>query len=326
MVPIDALITLLMCLDSFSICKSLSLIPACVYLNMYTHFPPLPYSYTFNAIFICMFCVLFYIYNHFFSYKFNRHVCHGAYWYTHNLVHIRILWFLLHFHFCNSCVCVRQLVYALPSSIFILISCHIHMDIFWDCCVMTPYILYQWRIHVKNWKINRDLTNIKINYNSKLYPSHKQWNVRIPKLIYYYAFVWCSIPHLFVNLQMRMSTSLQHSCVRGLLQECHLIQSGASGLPYYCTPLVCISVVIELLAVWWHNKPKTKKNQRMRMSTSKQHSTNIHVSEVHCRSAVQFSQALPGFLVVNKEARKRLTGEHTLPVCISVHYLCASLL
>jgi len=38
------------------------------------------------------------------------------------------------------------------------------------------------------------------------------------------------------------------------------IRSGASGLPYYCAPLVCISVVIELLAVWRHNKPKTKKN------------------------------------------------------------------
>ena len=34
---------------------------------------------------------------------------------------------------------------------------------------------------------------------------------------------------------------------------------GASGLPYYCAPLVCVSDVIELLAVWRHNKPKTKK-------------------------------------------------------------------
>ena len=49
----------------------------------------------------------------------------------------------------------------------------------------------------------------------------------------------------------------KHSCVQGPLQECRSIQSGASGLPY-CAPLVCISVVIELLAVWWHNKPKTK--------------------------------------------------------------------
>ena len=39
------------------------------------------------------------------------------------------------------------------------------------------------------------------------------------------------------------------------------IRSGASGLPYYCAPFVCISIVIGLLAVWRHNKPKTK-NQK----------------------------------------------------------------
>jgi len=33
-------------------------------------------------------------------------------------------------------------------------------------------------------------------------------------------------------------------------KKCHSIRSGASGLPYYCTPLVCISAVIGLLAVW----------------------------------------------------------------------------
>jgi len=56
-----------------------------------------------------------------------------------------------------------------------------------------------------------------------------------------------------------MSTSKQHSCVRGPLQECCSIQSGAFGLPYYCAPLVCVSEVIELLPVCRHNKPKTKK-------------------------------------------------------------------
>jgi len=39
------------------------------------------------------------------------------------------------------------------------------------------------------------------------------------------------------------------------LRECRSIRSGASGLPYYCAPLVCVSEVIELLAVWRHNKP-----------------------------------------------------------------------
>jgi len=80
------------------------------------------------------------------------------------------------------------------------------------------------------------------------------------------TFVFCSIPRLFVYLQMRLSTSKQHSCVRGLLREYCSNQSGASGLPYYCTPLVCISAVIGLLAVWRHNKPKTK-NQKPKDAT-----------------------------------------------------------
>jgi len=50
----------------FSTFILISLIPAYVYLNVYTHFPPLPYSYTFIAIFISMFCVLFSTYNHLF--------------------------------------------------------------------------------------------------------------------------------------------------------------------------------------------------------------------------------------------------------------------
>jgi len=44
--------------------------------------------------------------------------------------------------------------------------------------------------------------------------------------------------------------SKQHSCVRG--------RRSIAGLPYYCAPLVCISAVIGLLAVWRHNKPKSK--------------------------------------------------------------------
>ena len=61
---------------------------------------------------------------------------------------------------------------------------------------------------------------------------------------------------------MRISTSKHHKCVPGPLRECCSIWSGASGLPDYWTPLVCISAVIGLLAVWRHNKPKTK-NQKL---------------------------------------------------------------
>jgi len=46
--------------------------------------------------------------------------------------------------------------------------------------------------------------------------------------------------------------------IQSPLRECRSIWSGASGLPYFCALLVCVSDVIELLAVWRHNKPKTK--------------------------------------------------------------------
>jgi len=55
--------------------------------------------------------------------------------------------------------------------------------------------------------------------------------------------------------------SKQYKYVRGPLRECRSIRSGASGLPYYCAPLVCVSDVIDSdsLAEWWHNKPKNQK-------------------------------------------------------------------
>jgi len=56
-VPIDVLITLLMSLSSASFCISIFVIHAyvCVTVNLYTHFPPFPYLYTFIAISICMY-------------------------------------------------------------------------------------------------------------------------------------------------------------------------------------------------------------------------------------------------------------------------------
>jgi len=61
------------------------------------------------------------------------------------------------------------------------------------------------------------------------------------------------------------ATSKQHLCVRGPLRECHSIRSDASGLPYYCAPIVCVSEVIDLLVVWRYNKPKSKNLIRMMM-------------------------------------------------------------
>ena len=53
------------------------------------------------------------------------------------------------------------------------------------------------------------------------------------------------------------------------LQECRSIRSGTSGLPYYCAPLVCVSAVVQLLAVWRHNKSKTKENFHVNSSDSR---------------------------------------------------------
>jgi len=47
---------------------------------------------------------------------------------------------------------------------------------------------------------------------------------------------------------------------QGPLRECCLIWPGASGLPYYCTPLVCVPSVIGGLATWHNNKNKNHKN------------------------------------------------------------------
>jgi len=47
--------SLLICLSSSSVYISICVIHAYVYVNLYTHFPPLPYSYTFIAIFICIY-------------------------------------------------------------------------------------------------------------------------------------------------------------------------------------------------------------------------------------------------------------------------------
>jgi len=97
--------SLLMCLSSFSICMFIILIPAYVYVNKHMHFPSLPYSYTFIAIFMCIFfCMLSYICTHLFVFfllfpKDDRHLCCGVYWCNHTPPHILKLRLLLYFHF-----------------------------------------------------------------------------------------------------------------------------------------------------------------------------------------------------------------------------------
>jgi len=77
------------------------------------------------------------------------------------------------------------------------------------------------------------------------------WHINPPKTLLCLCVVFYS---LFVYTCVCVFLHIQSP-----LRECRSIRSGVSGLPYYCAPLVCVSAVLELLAVWRHNKPKTKK-------------------------------------------------------------------
>ena len=135
----------------------------------------------------CSLIITISLFDFFFFCRFNRHLCHGAYWCTHNPAHMPKL---------------------LPI------------------CIFIP--------HLPNSKI-KDCTH---------------WHINPRKLL----FCLCVLSY----------SSFLYTCVcvflhfQSPLQECHSIRSSASGLPYYCAPLACVSDVMELLAVWRHNKPKTK--------------------------------------------------------------------
>ena len=63
-------------------------------------------------------------------------------------------------------------------------------------------------------------------------------------------------PKLLLCLSVSFYSSFVYTCVcvflhiQSPLREYRPIRSGASGLPYYCASLVCVSAVMELLAVW----------------------------------------------------------------------------
>jgi len=53
------------------------------------------------------------------------------------------------------------------------------------------------------------------------------------------------------------------------------LEPGASKLPYYCAPRVCVPAVLGGLAVCRHNKPKTK-NQEWRNRTTPKKERKSH--------------------------------------------------
>ena len=90
-----------------------------------------------------VFCPIFittFWFSFFFFYKFNTHLCHGAYWCTHNPAHMPILLFHLPLPFSNSCICVSKHVYVFPSSsIFIYIYRHIAIFMCMFCVLFYVY-------------------------------------------------------------------------------------------------------------------------------------------------------------------------------------------
>ena len=67
----------------------------------------------------------------------------------------------------------------------------------------------------------------------------------------------CVCEYLLHN-NMRMFTWNQYSYVQGPLRECRSIRPGGFGLPYYCTPPVCVPAVLGALAVWRLSQKKRK--------------------------------------------------------------------
>jgi len=57
---------------------------------------------------------------------------------------------------------------------------------------------------------------------------------------------------------MQMLRQIKISYVRGPLRQCRSIRPGGSGLPYYCTPPVCVPDALGALAVWRLSKKKNR--------------------------------------------------------------------
>ena len=112
--------------------------------------------------------------------------------------------------------------------------------------VLHVYIVFIIYLTFKPDNLNNEMSKSKINLLSWM-------------CVLSYSLFVCTSAYANVYFQ---ATFNQHSCVRGPLWGCRSIRSGASGLPYYCTPPVCVPAVLGLLAVWRHNKPKTQNQDK----------------------------------------------------------------
>jgi len=79
-------------------------------------------------------------------------------------------------------------------------------------------------------------------------------------ILFYFSFIW-------LHLHASASNSMVH-CGRAF-------KPGASGLPYYCKPPVCVPDVIDALAMWRQNTPKKESPTQMREATNKKTKKNL---------------------------------------------------
>jgi len=90
----------------------------------------------------------------------------------------------------------------------------------------------------------------QIRLNENLIPVS---DVCYSHMLHVYGYVFCSIPLLFASIVHAYAFKSKVHCGSALGPA-----AGDSGLPYFCAPPVLVPTVLGGLAVWRHNKPKTK--------------------------------------------------------------------
>jgi len=104
--------------------------------HIHTHLSP--YSYVWFVF--CSISITIFLFSSLLFYTSNRHVCHGAYWCTHEPAHMPRLLFHLHLHSSKSCVCVFKHVCTCPSSfIFINIYRYTRVCVLCDVLYIAIY-------------------------------------------------------------------------------------------------------------------------------------------------------------------------------------------
>jgi len=87
-------------------------------------------------------------------------------------------------------------------------------------------------------------------------------------------------------------------------------EPGASGLPYYCTPPVCVPAVIGGLAVWRHNNKKKKKSQTWTMQGTR---AGVYLDQIRPHNRCEHACTVP--VSLNKRPPPSSLDPCTFCVC-----------